>query len=239
MPIHPACTLRFRWIYLRLAFGRKVSRGRMASMLWNESADVKARASCRHAVSEITIAMGALAEEVIVPRRGTISLNANACWIDALALLEPSSHDASVDLARLCDGKLLDGLDGLSKPFDHWLASQRTRATETLRALLEPPPTWPSAQKVPALTEHRESHPHRPLPGRNRLRVAVMPFEAKGTQREETLAASLSHEISAALARAGDSWGGGTVVPSTFSRIRHPRPLEKHTTSRRFYKDKV
>jgi len=188
--------------YLCLALGRKVARNRMASMLWNESTDVKARVSCRNALSEIIAAMGPLAEEIIAARRGTISLNANACWIDALALLEPSSPNAlNIDLARLCDGKLLDGLDGTTKPFDLWLVGQRTRAVEKLRALLESPPARASPRRAPARIESRDSHPHRPLPGRNRLRVAVMPFEAKGTQREAILAASLSHEISAALAR--------------------------------------
>ena len=41
---------------------------------------------------------------------------------------------------------------------------------------------------------------HQTLPGRNRLRVAVLPFEGRAG-REETLASSLSHEIAAALAR--------------------------------------
>jgi TolB-like protein/DNA-binding winged helix-turn-helix (wHTH) protein len=188
--------------YLCLAFGQKVSRARLTSMLWDESADEQARHSFRHALSEVTAAMGALAEELIVPRRGTVSLNANACWIDALALLEPSSPNAlSIDLARLCDGTLLQGLDGISKPFDRWVLNQQTRATEKLRALLDSPPTRAPARKAPARAARPDSVPHRPLPGRNRLRVAVMPFQAKGTQREETLASSLSHEISAALAR--------------------------------------
>src|SRR5262249_16641871 len=44
-----------------------------------------------------------------------------------------------------------------------------------------------------------------PLPGRNRLRVAVLPFEGKGegkgAERGEDLAFSLSHDIAAGLAR--------------------------------------
>jgi TolB-like protein/tetratricopeptide (TPR) repeat protein len=186
--------------YLCLAGGQRVPRSRMASMLWHDAPDVAAaRASFRHALSEIAAAMGDLANEIIVARRGTttVSLNSNVCWIDALALLEPS-NELSSDLARLCNGKLLDGLEGISAPFDHWLATQRTRVTEKLRTLLEAPQRPPTG-RTPVRPEQQGTH--RPLPGRNRLRVAVMPFEAKGTQKEEILAASLSHEISAALAR--------------------------------------
>ena len=41
----------------------------------------------------------------------------------------------------------------------------------------------------------------RPLPGRHRLRVGVLPFEANDSENERDLAFSLSHEIAAALAR--------------------------------------
>src|SRR5262249_35148558 len=46
---------------------------------------------------------------------------------------------------------------------------------------------------------------HQPLPGRSRLRVAVLPFqeeaEARGAERGEELGFSLSHDIAAGLAR--------------------------------------
>jgi len=147
--------------------------------------------------------MGPLAAELIVAGRGTIRLNANACWIDALALLEPSSRNSfRGDLARLCAGELLEGLDGISAPFDRWLSRERIRSKEKMRALLHSRPARGRPDIEPAVLALRtETYPHQPLPGRNRLRVAVLPFEGKGTEREETLASSLSHEIAAALAR--------------------------------------
>jgi len=42
---------------------------------------------------------------------------------------------------------------------------------------------------------------HRPLPGRNRLRVGVLPFLGDRSPKEESLAFSLSQEIAGALAR--------------------------------------
>ena len=91
----------------------------------------------------------------------------------------------------------------MSASFDRWLFGERTRFTEQMRgfgaslgderhALLR------SSQRI-------EPDAHRPVPGRNRLRVAVLPFEGRGErqglERAEDLAVSLNHDIASALAR--------------------------------------
>jgi TolB-like protein/Tfp pilus assembly protein PilF len=192
--------------YLCLAFGTKVPRARLASMLWDQSSAELARGSVRQALSEVSSAMGPLATELISTGRASVRLNTDACWIDALALLESSSPDEErSDLALLCAGTLLEGLDGVSDSFDRWLLRERARFAEKLKELRE----FPTLRAFSGNKDHAPAHPplrtdayaHRPLPGRNRLRVAVLPFEGKGTEREEGLAFSLSHEIAAALAR--------------------------------------
>jgi DNA-binding SARP family transcriptional activator/Tfp pilus assembly protein PilF len=123
---------------LCLAFGAPVPRARVASMLWDRVSAAQARTSFRQALSELTSAMGPLATELISTGRATVRLNTNACWVDALALLESSSsHSSRVDLAVLCAGELLEGLDEVSGTFDQWLARERIRLKERLSGSLD------------------------------------------------------------------------------------------------------
>ena len=124
--------------YLCLAFGAPVPRARIASMLWDRASAAQARTSFRQALSELTSAMGPLAAELISTGRATVRLNTNACWVDALALLESSSSHASrADLAVLCAGELLEGLEEVSGTFGQWLARERIRLKERLSGSLD------------------------------------------------------------------------------------------------------
>src|SRR6202040_274446 len=195
--------------HLCLALGAKVPRIRLARLLWDQVSDELARGSLRHALLEVCAAMGPLAGELISTGRATIRLNADACWIDAAALLESSSSDAvRGDLALFCTGTLLEGLDGVSTSFDRWLARERERFKWKMRGLLPSPAEralLDGKNYVPRSPPHVESYARQPLPGRNRLRVAVLPFEGKGegksAERAQDLAFSLSHDVGAALAR--------------------------------------
>jgi DNA-binding SARP family transcriptional activator/TPR repeat protein len=124
--------------YLCLTFGAPVPRSRLASMLWDRVSAAQARTSFRQALSELTAAMGPLGAELISTGRATVRLNTNACWVDALALLETSSsHSSRADLAVLCGGELLEGLDEVSATFDQWLARERIRLKERLSGSLD------------------------------------------------------------------------------------------------------
>lgn len=123
---------------LCLAAGARIPRSRLAATLWDRVPDFQGRASFRQAFRELIVALGPLADELISSDRETVSLNTNLCWIDALAVLAPSPENAHrSDLATLCSGELLEGLDNLSVSFDQWLIGERSRFTEKLRALLE------------------------------------------------------------------------------------------------------
>jgi TolB-like protein/Flp pilus assembly protein TadD len=196
--------------YLCLAAGAKVPRIRMARLLWDEASDELARGSLRHALLEVCAAMGPLAAELISAGRTSIRLNADACWIDAAALLESSSPDSvRSDLALFCTGKLLEGLEGVSVSFDRWLARERDRfkwKTRGLLSLQSRRAALDDREFVPPSSPPRtETYAHQPWPGRNRLRLAVLPFEGNGkgksAERVGHLALSLSHDIAAALAR--------------------------------------
>jgi DNA-binding SARP family transcriptional activator/TolB-like protein len=123
---------------LCLAGGARVPRSRLAATLWDRVPDFQGRASFRQAFRELIVALGPLADELISSDRETVSLKTNLCWIDALAVLAPSPENAHrSDLATLCSGELLEGLENLSVSFDQWLIGERSRFTERLRALLE------------------------------------------------------------------------------------------------------
>src|ERR1700738_5346439 len=99
--------------YLCLTPGARISRTRIATMLWDRVSADQARTSFRQAFCDLTSAMGPLASELIATGRATIGVNTDLCWIDALALMKSPYSDASTraDLAVLCPGELLEGFD--------------------------------------------------------------------------------------------------------------------------------
>jgi DNA-binding SARP family transcriptional activator/Tfp pilus assembly protein PilF len=126
--------------YLSVTAGERVSRARLAAMLWDRTPDAQARSSFRQALHELLLAMGPLANELISADRETVKLNTNLCWIDAIAILAAETTSASSspsELSALCTGELLEELDGISESFDHWLLGERTRFTQQLSDLLE------------------------------------------------------------------------------------------------------
>jgi DNA-binding SARP family transcriptional activator/TolB-like protein len=124
--------------YLCLASGARVSRTRIAIMLWDRVSADQARASFRQTLHDLTSAMGPLAEELISAGQATVRLNTDLCWIDALALVKSPYSDASTraDLAVLCPGELLEGCDDVSESFGEWLTEERVRFKEKLAASL-------------------------------------------------------------------------------------------------------
>lgn len=126
--------------FLCMNAGAAVTRYRISGMLWDRVPESQANASFRQALRQLTVALEPLADELIVLARDTIRLDASACWIDARAVLAPEpppARGSRGDLAALCPGEMLEGLDGISASFDQWLITERTRFTEQLRELLE------------------------------------------------------------------------------------------------------
>jgi len=110
--------------YLCLAQGERVSRSRLAGVLWDRSGDAQARMSLRHALSDLNNATNGRTPGLIEVDREWVRIDARACWIDAFAIPDHSE-------------RLLDDLDGISPSFDRWLASERVRFEDRLRTTLE------------------------------------------------------------------------------------------------------
>ena len=120
-----------------LAGGEPVKRDDLAARLWDRVPRHQGLASLRQALRELTAPLAGLPEEIFIADRDTIRLNTKACWIDALALTEPSLGAIRRELARHCIGDLLAGLDDVSASFGQWALETRARFSEKLRNLLE------------------------------------------------------------------------------------------------------
>ena len=119
--------------YLCLHAGQRVPRAKIAALLWDRVPDHQARASLRQSLRELLQAFGPLADEVLETDAEMIRLNQRVCWVDSAAILS-GPHPANLlrtDLAALCEGELLEDLNGVSEAFDEWLLMERARfATE-------------------------------------------------------------------------------------------------------------
>jgi DNA-binding SARP family transcriptional activator/TolB-like protein len=123
---------------LCLAPGATLPQVRLAAMLWDTASPAQARSSFHQTLGELRAALGSLSNELISADQETVTLTRDACWIDALALIESTSSDSMrSDLAVLCAGELLEELDGASASFDRWLLKERARFSDQLRVLLE------------------------------------------------------------------------------------------------------
>ena len=80
--------------------------------------------SLRHALLELNRDVNGSVPGLIEIDRETIGLNSRACWMDVHA--EPDRAE-----------QLLSDLEGISVPFDEWLASERARFEDRVRKALE------------------------------------------------------------------------------------------------------
>jgi len=125
---------------LCLAGGKPTPRARLSGLLWDRVPESQARTNFRQALREMSVSMGVYAKEIIHGDREAVRIDADLCWIDALAVLEPkpsSLNSWRSDLSALCSGELLDDLAGASASFDQWLLAERSRFSSRLKALLE------------------------------------------------------------------------------------------------------
>lgn len=107
--------------FLCLAHGERLSRSRIAGVIWDRSGEVQARDSLRHALYELDRAGASWQLEM---ERHTVRLDTTTCWIDAFE--SPERADL-----------LLGGLHGISPAFDQWLVGERVRFEVRWQTILE------------------------------------------------------------------------------------------------------
>jgi DNA-binding SARP family transcriptional activator len=109
-------------------------------LLWDRVEDRQARSSLRQALRDVTSAIGSLAPELITTDVDSVILNRRLCWIDIQQALAsaPLPSDLLADrFGRLATGESLEDLSGITPPFDHWLAAERSRFREQITLRLE------------------------------------------------------------------------------------------------------
>jgi DNA-binding SARP family transcriptional activator/Tfp pilus assembly protein PilF len=125
--------------YLCLHAGQRVPRAKIAALLWDRVPDHQARASLRQSLRELLLAFGPLADEVLETDAEMVRLNQRVCWVDSAAILA-GPHPANLlrtDLAALCEGELLEDLNGVSEAFDEWLLMERARFATEITAVFD------------------------------------------------------------------------------------------------------
>lgn len=121
--------------YLALAEGEVLTREHLATLLWAETGDERARHNLRQELSKIRRSCTDLVVAEGEQLRLTERCNTDVGEIRRL-LSSPDLEDLSTAVA-LYSGQLLDGLVTREDGFDDWLAEERLRLRDEICAGLE------------------------------------------------------------------------------------------------------
>ena len=119
--------------YLALANGQPVSRDKLASLLWEFSAEQQARTSLRQTLSSLRKCIPPLVGDPLISEGDTLAINSKAVVVDALdfeALIDGGTADALARASTLYRGELLDGMSLREEGFEEWLRGERARYRE-------------------------------------------------------------------------------------------------------------
>lgn len=134
--------------YLVLESDRHHSREKLATLLWGESSDTRAKASLRQGLYSLRQTLGELADACLEVGEAAVSFHLHPdLWVDALefrtlAALETADVDVLRRAAQLYQGALLEGFILPDSPaFEEWLFLRRDtleqQALQTLHTLVE------------------------------------------------------------------------------------------------------
>ena len=165
--------------YMVLEADRYHSREKLATLLWGESLDTRARASLRQGLYSLRQVLGNLADTCLELEEGAVVFHLHPdLWVDvlelqALATLDTTDVDKLRRAAQLYQGTLLEGLMLPDSPtFEEWLFFRRDtleqQALQTLHTLVEqlirlgaPQEALPFAQRVVTLEPlHERAYQH-------------------------------------------------------------------------------
>ena len=117
--------------YLALGSGQAHPRGKLAALLWADSAAAQARATLRQTLSTLGSALPEMTP--LVTADHAVVLDAAATDVDVAAFERAVAEGAPEALERavaLYRGDLLEGLGATSAPFEEWLLTERERLRE-------------------------------------------------------------------------------------------------------------
>ena len=123
-----------------LAEGQRVARSHLARLLWDRVPESQARASLRQALLELARAFDTAGVRMLAFDRSTVMLDPRSVWVDAIAVMnsvEKEAERTTADLLSLCNGRLLEELDGVSGALDRWLKVERARYKSAIYTVLQ------------------------------------------------------------------------------------------------------
>ncbi len=121
--------------YLVLNAGHKVSRQKIAGLLWGDVSEEKARTSLRQAVSQIRKCFDPINKEILLVDRLSIGLDINKVWSDVTTLKQQvftSDWQALAQADITLNKPLLHGLDTKAEDFNDWLHVARVSFADEL-----------------------------------------------------------------------------------------------------------
>jgi DNA-binding SARP family transcriptional activator len=118
--------------YLALSPEGTIDRGRIAGLLWSESADAKS--SLRQCVKELRRVFRDAGLEILSADTYQLRLDLQRVWVDALKiqclLSKPFSTMAPDAILSLYSGDLLDNVEVRDASFEEWLEVERRELQE-------------------------------------------------------------------------------------------------------------
>lgn len=121
--------------YLAVAPSRSAPRERLADLLWTDRGPAQARGSLRQALAEVRRCTPD--GDLLDVGRGEVRVGPAVAATDLEAITRAAAERRGPELARLVGGVrggFADGLEGLSPPFDEWLAAERHQQHERVVA---------------------------------------------------------------------------------------------------------
>ncbi len=127
--------------YLAMAPGKTASREKLATLLWGESDQQRARQSLRQALFALTREFAQAEVSVLRMESQMVSLDLAAIWVDVTefrALVETGDSDCLTDAFAIYSGPFLQGFTVDSAEFDEWQLSLQGRLDESaIKAFLD------------------------------------------------------------------------------------------------------
>ncbi len=127
--------------YLAMAPGKTASREKLATLLWGESDQQRARQSLRQALFALTREFAQAEVSVLRMESQMVSLDPSAIWVDVgefHALVETGDSESLTAAAALYSGPFLHGFTIDSTEFDEWQMALQGRLDEAaIKAFLD------------------------------------------------------------------------------------------------------
>lgn len=232
-------------IYLVMAAGEPQTRGKLATLFWDRSAEEQARASLRQTLSVLRKTLATAGADILKVEGESIGLEPGGVEVDALEFSRLIGSGSTGDLEQatvLYKGDFLAGFGLREESFEEWLTAERARlhelAVQALTTLLQhyaeagvPERAIGLAQRLLALDPLQEST-HRTLmrlyAGQGRPEAALKQYENCIRVLQRELGVAPAPETSALYREINTHRASATTTPAPA--VGQPKPAKDRPT---------